>query len=240
MFSNTDAAFPMKGALVVCAQAPLPGQVKTSFHSHLTEEQSAGLYRRFLTDTCETTLDVEGVDFFLAHDPEAKEEHFEGILPPSFTLFPQAESGKSRRLADIFERLLTGGYERVLVLCSDTPDLPICLVNQAADVLASGRAEMVYGPSEQDGFYLLGLRRWHRDLFENVDWESPQAGSRALREARKLGMRVRSLPEWYRIDTVEDLRRHLTYYTLRRGSCADTGCQCRTGEYLFEIQESIV
>lgn len=229
----------MKGALVVCAQVPLPGRVKTSFHTHLTEDQSAALYRRFLADTCETTLDVEGVDFYLAHNSEGGEEHFRGILPPSFTLLPQTESGKGRRLTDIFERLLTGKYERVLALCSDTPDLPICLINQAADLLASGRTEMVYGPSERDGFYLLGLRRWHPELFANVDWESPQAGSRALREARKLGLRVRSLPEWYMMNSVQDLRRHLTYYALRRGA-SSAPYQCRTGEYLFEIQDRIL
>jgi len=229
----------MTGALVVCAQVPLPGRVKTSFHSHLTGDQSAALYRRFLTDTCETSLDVEGVDFYLAHDSEGGEEHFRGILPPSFTLLPQTDPGKGRRLRDIFERLLTGKYERVLALCSDTPDLPICLINQAADILASGRAEMVYGPSERDGFYLLGLRRWHPELFENVDWESPQPGSRALREARKLGMRVRSLPAWYMMDSVQDLRRHLTYSALRRRA-SSASSPCRTGEYLFEIQDRIL
>jgi hypothetical protein len=230
----------MKGALVVCARVPLPGTVKTSLHPHLTDSQSATLYGRFLADTCEITQDVEGVDFFLAYSPEDDADAFKGIVPPPFRLFSQAEAEMGHRLAGIFERLMQEGYERVLVLKSDSPDLPICLLNQASDILASGRAEMVYGPSERDGFYLVGLRRWHRELFHDVDWDTPQLSSRVLRQARKLGMRVRRLPEWYEIDTVEDLRRHLTYYSLRRRSGSAPECQCRTGEYLFEIQDRIL
>lgn len=230
----------MKGALVVCAQVPLPGYVRSSFSTHLSQAESAALYSRFLADICDTTQDVEGVDFFLAYKPEGMEEHFAGLLPPSFTFLPQEESGRGRCLRNVFHTLNGQGYDRVLVLSSESPDLPICLINQAAEILDAGRAEMVYGPSERDGLYLLGLTRWHPELFDKIDWEKPQLGSRALREARKLGMRVRVLPQWYDLETVEDLRRHLNYYTIRRKACSDPEIQCRTGEYLFEIQERIL
>jgi rSAM/selenodomain-associated transferase 1 len=227
----------MEGALVIRAAAPTPGQVKTGLRPHLTASQSAALYRRFLADLFESTQDVEGMDFFLAYTPRGERDAFDSLVPPPFQVFSPRGTDQGQRLSDIFSRLMGRGYRRVMVLNSDNPDLPTCLIHQAAEVLEGARVEMVLGPNERGGYYLIGLNRLYPDLFKEIDWNSSKVTRQTLRRARKLGVRFCRLPEWYDIETVEDLRRHLTYYRLRKSG--PPGRTSQTYRYLHGIRKRI-
>ncbi len=66
---------------------------------------------------------------------------------------------------------------------------------------------MVLGPSEDGGYYLIGLRKLYRDLFDDMAWSTPQVFDETLRRANRLGLNVETLPPWYDIDTPDDLIR---------------------------------
>ena len=226
----------MKGALVV--KAPAPSETGgASLRPHLTGSQSAALRRRFLADTIETTRDVEGMDFFVARPPQRGEGILKGTVPGDYRTVPRIPRDISRALPGLFRDLFDGGYEHVVVLSGTSPDLPACLLEQGTELLSAGKADFVIGPSERGGFYLVGLGREHCDFIGEVDWNAPDVCRSALRRAKRLGLRSRRLPEWYDISSLEDLRRHLTYYGLRLNSAA--GCDSHTGRYLLTLQDRI-
>jgi hypothetical protein len=90
---------------------------------------------------------------------------------------------------------------------SDTPTLPTGLLERAVTLVASGEHDLVLGPSEDGGYYLIGLRRVHRDLFEDMPWSTSAVLEETLRRARGLGLSGACLAGWYDVDTGADLER---------------------------------
>ena len=66
---------------------------------------------------------------------------------------------------------------------------------------------MVLGPSDDGGYYLIGVRRLYPELFGNMPWSTPQVYNETLRRAAESGLRVGSLPAWYDVDTPADFER---------------------------------
>jgi uncharacterized protein len=100
---------------------------------------------------------------------------------------------------------------------TDTPTLPRECLDEAVGLVMAPDVDLVLGPTEDGGYYLLGLRAPRRGLFEEMPWSSPSVLSRTLDRARRLGLRVACLPTWFDVDTGADLDR------LRSGLEADPG-----------------
>jgi hypothetical protein len=90
---------------------------------------------------------------------------------------------------------------------SDTPTLPVGLLENAVTLVASGDPDLVLGPSEDGGYYLIGLRRLRPELFEGMPWSTPAVFEETLRRADALGLRTAQLDSWYDVDTAIDLAR---------------------------------
>jgi glycosyltransferase A (GT-A) superfamily protein (DUF2064 family) len=103
--------------------------------------------------------------------------------------------------------LLTYGFDGVVLIGSDLPTLPTTYVSAALAWLDTGRDGVVLGPSQDGGYYLIGLTRWPAQLFEHIPWGTPLVLKRTQEAAATLGMVVELLPTWYDVDSARDLRR---------------------------------
>jgi glycosyltransferase A (GT-A) superfamily protein (DUF2064 family) len=92
------------------------------------------------------------------------------------------------------------------VLNSDSPTLPISLLVEAAQMLARPGDRAVLGPSSDGGYYLLGLKRAHKRMFEDIAWSTEKVAEQTLARAREINLEVHMLPVWYDVDDVESLR----------------------------------
>lgn len=89
--------------------------------------------------------------------------------------------------------------------------MPPRLLREATDRL--GETDVVLGPCEDGGYYLLGLRRPCPTLFDRIDWGGADVADQTRQRAKEAGVRLSELPVWYDLDRPEDLRpvkRHLT------------------------------
>jgi glycosyltransferase A (GT-A) superfamily protein (DUF2064 family) len=93
------------------------------------------------------------------------------------------------------------------VLNSDTPDLPTDYLVRCAQELAGGRDRIVIGPADDGGYYILGISRPHRRLFDDVEWSTPRVFAQTLERAAELSLEVVTLPSWSDIDDASSLRR---------------------------------
>ena len=83
---------------------------------------------------------------------------------------------------------------------ADSPTLPTDLLVQAVRGLAEPGDRVVLGPAADGGYYLIGLKHFHRRLFEAIDWSTERVYRQTLVRAREIGLPVASLPEWYDVD----------------------------------------
>jgi hypothetical protein len=190
--------------LLVIAKRPAPGQTKTRLTPPLTPEAAARLYECFLMDTLDLARAVPGVERKINYAPEAAADYFRA-LAPDFGLVSQRGAGLGERLDNALTDCLTNGSRRAVITDSDSPTLPAAYVALAFEQL--GSADVVFGPCDDGGYYLVGLKRPQPRLFREVQMSTPRVLRDTLALAEAENLRVALLPAWYDVDTLAELRR---------------------------------
>jgi rSAM/selenodomain-associated transferase 1 len=178
------------------------GRVKTRLIGDLTAAEAAALHAAFLEDLL-GRLRHGDFDLRLAWALDAGEEVPVGPL-----------RGIRQQGEDLGERLFRGlaasaaEAAAVAAVGSDHPTLPMELVHRAFELVEAG-ADVVLGPAEDGGYYLIALRAGavSRRLFEDIAWSTERVLAATLERCRELGLEVALLPPAADVDTPEDLRR---------------------------------
>lgn len=195
----------MSSALAIFAKAPIVGQVKTRLCPPLSLEEAAELYRCFLLDTAARAMSLPEARVYLAFTPPHGEALLRGLLPYPLQYTPQRGESLGEREANVFAELLQEGFLRVTLIGGDIPTLPLAHLQEAFSLLADSRNDVVLGPSADGGYYLIGARAFHPELFENIAWSTSSVLDETLAQARRAGLRVVQVPAWYDIDSEEEL-----------------------------------
>jgi uncharacterized protein len=196
-----------RSAVAIMAKAPSPGQVKTRLCPPLTPAEASALYRCFLLDKIGQVSALRGVTPVLSYDSPDARPLFETLIPPPFLLIPQLGDDLGARLVSTFDQLFRLGFTQVIAIDSDTPTLPTAYLEHALKLIATPTNDVVLGPTEDGGYYLIGLRRAHQELFEDMPWSTSQVFAETIRRSEQSGLTVACAEWWYDIDTPADLVR---------------------------------
>lgn len=197
-------------ALAIMTKAPRAGDVKTRLSPPLTPEQAATLSLCFLRDTAANVArvaDSAACESVAIYTPVGSEAMFEGLLPASFSLLPQRGESLSERLIHGVHDLLALGYDSLCMLGSDSPTLPPAMLKTAITALQTGQDCVVLGPAHDGGYYLIGLKKTHPELFTGIDWSTDKVLAQTLERATGIGLPVKLLDHWYDVDDVAALGR---------------------------------
>jgi len=192
--------------VAIMAKAPQAGHVKTRLCPPLSADEAAALYRCFLADKIQQVKALAGVSPALAYTPPEARAVFE-CLARGFLLIAQRGPGLGARLNHVVNDLLAEGYAGVVVIDSDTPTLPTGFLRQAVRLVSDPEVDVVLGPSEDGGYYLIGLRQAWPELFDGIAWSTSTVLADTTARAERLRLRVARLPLWYDVDTPDDLAR---------------------------------
>jgi rSAM/selenodomain-associated transferase 1 len=214
----------MEKTLIVVAKEPVPGRTKTRLCPPFTPESAAELYRNLLLDTLGLMQQLETADLTVAYTPPGARACFEEITPSGFRLVPQQGANLGERLANALSYHFDLGYQRVAIMNSDGPTLPLGCLEEAFAGLDG--ADVTLGPGHDGGYYLIGMKQPHPRLFQGIDWSTEQVIPQTLAACRALGLSVHRLPEWYDVDVEEDLGR------LRRDLARNPALAPHTGAFL--------
>ncbi len=197
---------PLATSLVIMAKAPRAGRTKTRLFPALTPDEAAGLYRSMLLDTIERLRSLSGFELWLAFTPEDERAWFETNIDPPIPLMPQRGDDLGQRMHHIVEDRCSDGAEAVLLVGTDLPTLPADYVRQAADLLHEDD-RVVLGPTEDGGYYLIGLCEPDIRLFERIEWSTDSVFQQTVCQAEAAGKSVSTVPSWFDIDEPADLER---------------------------------
>ncbi len=195
-----------KVAVAIMAKAPRPGAVKTRLCPPLVAAEAAALYRCFLLDKIAAVRALANTLPVVAYTPDEARAEF-AALAPDMTLVPQRGPDLGARLYTTLADLLAAGHVGAIAVDSDTPTLPREFLQQAVDCLIQPGPDVVLGPTEDGGYYLIGVRAVHRALFDAVPWSTSAVLEVTLRRAAAAGLRAVCLSPWFDVDTPDDLRR---------------------------------
>jgi rSAM/selenodomain-associated transferase 1 len=192
--------------LAVMAKAPRVGTVKTRLCPPLLATEAAELARCFLLDAIERVAAVVGVRPIVAYAPVEARGEFETVVP-GFPLIAQRGGDLGERQGRLVEDILALGHQAALLIGTDSPTLPPETIDEAVGLIMAPDVDVVVGPTEDGGYYLIGLRAPCPALFEEMPWSTAAVLSLTLDRVRRLGLRAVCLPTWYDIDTGADLAR---------------------------------
>jgi hypothetical protein len=200
-------------ALVIMAKAPRPGWVKTRLAESLPLAAVIELYHCLLEDTVALAQSLDHADVFIMCPPLDVEE-LSRATGDTVRVVPQSGDGLAAGLASVFTHFAAAGYSRMIAFDSDSPHLPGVVLESAFDVLVA--CDLVAGPTDDGGYYLVGASAPHPQLFTDDRLGTPNALEALLARARTLGLSVCLTDPFYDIDVLADLSR--LALELRRGS----------------------
>jgi rSAM/selenodomain-associated transferase 1 len=187
------------------AKEPQPGCTKTRLSPPLSHQEAADLYEAFLLDTILKLANLEWADMAVAISPPESSSFFKRITPTGTLLLPIEGADIGDCLAEALERLLDIGYRKVIAINADGPSLPGEYIHQAVELLDNH--DVVFGESQDGGYYLVGVKRIHQVLFQEISWSTTNVLAQSLAKADVFGLSTALTPTWYDIDTIQDLKR---------------------------------
>jgi rSAM/selenodomain-associated transferase 1 len=196
-------------ALAVMTKVPRAGQVKTRLAPPLTPEEAADLNICFLRDTASAIAQACGANArgVGVYTPVGSEEAYSDILPTEFELLAQRGVGFGERLGFAAVDLFQCGFSSVCLIDSDSPTVSRDMYAKAVDLLSDRDDRLVLGPSDDGGYYLIGMKHDRPQLFERIDWSTERVFDQTMDRARELSLPVSLLPTGYDVDDAAALRR---------------------------------
>ena len=193
-------------ALIVFAKAPRPGRVKTRLAADLGAQEAARVYRRLGRRVLDAVREGPYRTLVYYDPPDAEAEMRDWLGGESLEFRPQTEGDLGERMVRAFEEALRDA-DRACIMGTDVPALRAALVVQALERLES--ADVVLGPAEDGGYYLMALSRPHPEIFRDVPWSTADVLGATLERTRRAGLRESLLPVLKDVDTAADLPAYL-------------------------------
>jgi rSAM/selenodomain-associated transferase 1 len=225
-------------AIAIMAKAPDVGRVKTRLLPLLRAEEARELSACFLRDMTHM-LSVAGraaaIDGYIAFAPAGSEASFAPIIAPGTGCVladgsidaPAGVVGFGRCLLQAARALFARGYGAVGLLNSDSPNLPAGLIVETARRLAQPGDRGVLGPATDGGYYLLGLKAPHAELFAGIDWSTDRVAAQTRAAALRRGLALAELAPWYDVDDPVSLGQLLRDLDAERDAAPSTAAWVR-------------
>jgi uncharacterized protein len=196
--------------LILFTRYPTPGTAKTRLIPALGAEGAAALQWQMTEHTLRQVRKLLALRWHLPRESLSVEIHFTGDkaaiqtwLGDNWDYRPQAKGDLGDRLIHAFQSAFDQGMERVVIIGTDCPGLDAYGIEQAFQALE--QQDLVLGDALDGGYYLVGLRRSHPDLFVGIEWSTNVVRAQTIAIAQRLGLSIARLPMLADVDYPEDL-----------------------------------
>ena len=218
--------------LGIFAKQPIAGSVKTRLARTIGDDAAARVYESFVSDLASRlgrAADRRLIGYAPAND--AARQWFHALSDGRFSLWQQPETDLGTRMNEFFDTCFESGATRSVLIGSDTPNLPVAIIEEAFSHLES--ADIVLGPAVDGGYYLVGQSERSHPIFDGIEWSSRCVFSQTLSAIKARKLKFALLPPWYDVDTIDELR--LLHSHLEASALAGQGTCSRTQAVLASI-----
>ena len=180
------------------------GKVKTRLAATIGNVPASSVYRRclqHLTGRLENFADFRT----LAFSPPERRTDFGSLVAKDWQLWPQPEGDLGQRMQNFFAHAFSQGSQRVVLIGSDSPTIPLEYLHEAYRRLETHR--VVLGPARDGGYYLIGASTDTLPIFDGVDWGTPAVWSQTIERINQSRLTFSCLKPWYDVDEYSDLIR---------------------------------
>ncbi|MEM7340826.1 MAG: TIGR04282 family arsenosugar biosynthesis glycosyltransferase [Actinomycetota bacterium] len=202
------------------AKWPEPGRTKTRLAPAVGAEAASDLARAFLLDAVHTVAQADLQPVIAVSPPEAGAD-FAALLG-AIDQITQVGTDLGARLDHVISNALARGHRPVMAINADSPTLPPSRLIEACAALERNEVDVVLGPAEDGGYYLIGVTEPPGALVTEVTMSTPDVLTDTLAIAADRGLRVRLLEPWFDVDEPCDLDRLRAELSSTSADAADT------------------
>ncbi len=207
----------MNKALILFTRVPIPGQTKTRLMPFLDGEECAKIHTCFVQDIYKKAKEVDA-DIFVFYTPRDEKKQLEQLLDSEAVFLPQHGDDLGERMKNAIGIALRMGYEKVVLIGTDIPQIHPETLRNAFDSLEE--KDIVIHPTFDGGYYLIGMKKEYHSI-----WKIERYGTNTViydtlqhMKNEKLSTAVGQM--YYDVDDKDDLL-HL-YDDIKKGSV----CNC--------------
>jgi uncharacterized protein len=188
-----------KEALIIFARAPEKGKVKTRLAVSIGENAALTVYEALLQHTQAVTknLTCDKYVFYASHIPK------QDLWDNGYSKESQQGENLGDRMKNALHLLFQQGYLRVVLIGSDCFELTEAILKKAFSHL--DKSEMVIGPAQDGGYYLIGMKDDLKDVFEGMEWSTENVWQQTKEQILAQGYTYHLLPVLNDVDTLDDL-----------------------------------
>lgn len=197
-----DFYFPTsKKALIIFTRNPELGQCKTRLAKTVGDEVALKIYKYLLQHTSTVSQNVKADKYVFYSENIMKNDSWNDTV---FRKKLQYGTDLGSRMQNAFSELFGLGYEHIMIIGSDLLDLDQNRIEHAFQQL--NHHDIVIGPSKDGGYYLLGMKLMHEQLFKNKAWSTETVLKETLNDLQNYDVKL--LEELNDIDTFEDMKNY--------------------------------
>jgi rSAM/selenodomain-associated transferase 1 len=190
-----------KNLVLIFTRNPELGKVKTRLAKSVGNETALEIYKFLLNKTKEVT---QNLDCNKAVYYSVKVRENDIWDENSYQKHQQEGIDLGIRMQHAFKNSFDTGYKKVIIVGSDLYDLTPNHINEAFNKLDTN--DVVIGPAEDGGYYLLGMKTLHPNIFENKDWGTSSVRKDTLKDLQEVNVHL--LDELNDVDVIEDIENH--------------------------------
>ena len=203
-------------AIIFFTRAPIAGRTKTRMQPYLSPDECAALHKSMIEDIYKECVKIQA-DIFVYYTPLEGLGRLYKLIGKESTYRLQKGADLGEKMYDAIAEVLDFGYESCILIGSDIAELRKEHLNTAFDKLEY--ADVVFGKTVDGGYYLVGMKRAVKEVFEVEKYGNSDVFANTLKRLSNLGLKVAYTKTLYDIDTKDDLalhRQRLRKYASRR------------------------
>ncbi|OHW62351.1 2-phospho-L-lactate guanylyltransferase [Andreesenia angusta] len=224
----------MMKAIILMTRVPIPGKTKTRLMEVLSPEECAEIHSCFLRDIFGVMGKLEPeIDVYVSYTPEDEFRILSELLPEDVKAFPQHGETLGDRMKHAFEAVFKMGYDEVVLMGSDVPEIDLECLEESFVQLESN--DMCVGPTLDGGYYLIGMKEVQSEIFsEDMKWGCNTVLEGTFRQINSQGLSVGLVTKQRDIDTGDDFE----YLMNKLGAFEESGTAPRnTIDFLRKYRE---
>ena len=196
----------LHNCLIIFARNPIPGKVKTRLAATIGAERTLDIYKQLLllTHAATTGINCSKVVYYSDHI-EAND-----LWNAGYKKALQQGNNLGERMSNAFDEVLKGKFSKAVIIGTDCPELSSTIIEEAFDKLEE--YDVVLGPAADGGYYLLGMKVAHPQMFSNIKWSTNTVLSQTIAVCNEFNLSYHCLAVLHDIDEESDLQ----YLNLQR------------------------
>ncbi len=187
-------------ALIVFVKNPVEGQVKTRLAAEVGDQKALSVYQQLIEHTRNVAMECDADVHVFYSDYVDEGDQW---LQTDFSKHQQQGEGLGERMLDAFNQMEEMGYQKKIIIGSDSPEITPEIINDAFQKL--DEYDLVIGPALDGGYYLLGMQQIQEEIFQEINWSTEQVFDQTIYTLQNEGVVWYEMPMLSDVDTEDDL-----------------------------------